>query len=212
MEGIAIRNALIGTALCACAWIAPLRAEQKLAPKAPPPPVIVVTVLPGENHARVASLFEGIDLDAATQNVKNVRRLEEAYLTGSCADEIVVNASVTANAEDFTVHFEGVITDYEGAEIQKITLDVSAKVGASASARIAFKPVADHAGPFYLTGKWSEKKGALKGEFALALGQANSKFVVEDFETIRRKVPVLCYLKPSGQYVATDLHRAGGVG
>ncbi len=193
MEGTAIRNALIGTAFCACAWVAPLRAEQKPgpkdAPKAPPPPPIVVTVLPGENHARVASLFEGIDLDAATQNVKNVRRTEEAYLTGSCADEIVVNASVTANAEDYTVHFEGIITDYEGAEIQKIALDVSAKVGASALAPIAFKPAANHAGPFYLTGKWSEKKGALKGEFALALGQANSKFVVEDFETIQYPDP-----------------------
>jgi len=34
---------------------------------------------------------------------------------------------------------------------------------------------------------------------------------LEDFETIRAKVPVLCDLKPSGRYVATDLHRAGGV-
>ena len=35
--------------------------------------------------------------------------------------------------------------------------------------------------------------------------------VLDDFETIRAKVPVLCDLKPSGRYVATDLHRAGGV-
>ena len=34
---------------------------------------------------------------------------------------------------------------------------------------------------------------------------------IEDFETIRRKVPVLCYLKPSGKYVATDLHKVGGI-
>ena len=34
---------------------------------------------------------------------------------------------------------------------------------------------------------------------------------LDDFETIRAKVPVLCDLKPSGQYVATDLHRAGGI-
>lgn len=34
---------------------------------------------------------------------------------------------------------------------------------------------------------------------------------IEDFETIRRKVPVLCDLKPSGVYVATDLHKAGGI-
>jgi dihydroxy-acid dehydratase len=34
---------------------------------------------------------------------------------------------------------------------------------------------------------------------------------LDDFETIRGRVPVLCDLKPSGRYVATDLHRAGGV-
>ena len=34
---------------------------------------------------------------------------------------------------------------------------------------------------------------------------------IDDFETIRQRVPVLCDLKPSGRYVATDLHRAGGV-
>lgn len=34
---------------------------------------------------------------------------------------------------------------------------------------------------------------------------------LDDFETIRAKVPVLCDLKPSGRYVATDLHKAGGI-
>ena len=34
---------------------------------------------------------------------------------------------------------------------------------------------------------------------------------IDDFEAIRRKVPVLCDLKPSGKYVATDLQKAGGV-
>ncbi|MGH7508432.1 MAG: dihydroxy-acid dehydratase [Gemmatimonadales bacterium] len=34
---------------------------------------------------------------------------------------------------------------------------------------------------------------------------------LDDFETIRARVPVLCDLKPSGRFVATDLHRSGGV-
>ena len=34
---------------------------------------------------------------------------------------------------------------------------------------------------------------------------------IEDFEEIRGKVPVLCDLKPSGKYVATDLHKVGGI-
>ena len=34
---------------------------------------------------------------------------------------------------------------------------------------------------------------------------------IDDFEAIRRKVPVLCNLKPSGAYVATQLHAVGGI-
>jgi dihydroxy-acid dehydratase len=40
---------------------------------------------------------------------------------------------------------------------------------------------------------------------------AGVAWTLDDFERIRRRVPVLCDLKPSGRYVATDLHRAGGV-
>ena len=40
---------------------------------------------------------------------------------------------------------------------------------------------------------------------------AQVKLTLDDFERIRERVPVLCDLKPSGKYVATDLHKAGGI-
>jgi dihydroxy-acid dehydratase len=40
---------------------------------------------------------------------------------------------------------------------------------------------------------------------------AGVKLSIDDFEEIRGRVPVICDLKPSGRYVATDLHRAGGI-
>ncbi|MEH2374449.1 dihydroxy-acid dehydratase [Nostoc sp.] len=40
---------------------------------------------------------------------------------------------------------------------------------------------------------------------------ADVELTLDDFETIRARVPVLCDLKPSGKYVATDLHKAGGI-
>ncbi|WP_175950994.1 dihydroxy-acid dehydratase [Burkholderia sp. BCC0405] len=40
---------------------------------------------------------------------------------------------------------------------------------------------------------------------------AEVDWTIEDFERIRKRVPVICDLKPSGKYVATDLHRAGGI-
>ena len=40
---------------------------------------------------------------------------------------------------------------------------------------------------------------------------AGVEWTIDDFERVRRKVPVFCDLKPSGKYVATDLHTAGGI-
>jgi dihydroxy-acid dehydratase len=40
---------------------------------------------------------------------------------------------------------------------------------------------------------------------------ARVPWTIDDFEAIRKRVPVLCDLKPSGRYVAVDFHRAGGV-
>ena len=40
---------------------------------------------------------------------------------------------------------------------------------------------------------------------------AGVELTLDDFEVIRGRVPVLCDLKPSGRYVATDLHKAGGI-
>src|SRR5437868_5262078 len=40
---------------------------------------------------------------------------------------------------------------------------------------------------------------------------ANVPLALDDFEASRARVPVLCDLKPSGRYVVTDLHKAGGI-
>jgi dihydroxy-acid dehydratase len=46
----------------------------------------------------------------------------------------------------------------------------------------------------------------------LAIAHAGGvEWTIDDFERVRRKVPVLCDLKPSGKHLAVDLHRAGGI-
>jgi len=40
---------------------------------------------------------------------------------------------------------------------------------------------------------------------------AGVPLTIDDFEEVRQRIPVLCDLKPSGRYVATDLHQAGGI-
>ncbi|EED36726.1 dihydroxy-acid dehydratase [Luminiphilus syltensis NOR5-1B] len=46
----------------------------------------------------------------------------------------------------------------------------------------------------------------------LAIAHAGEiEWNIDDFERVRRKIPVICDLKPSGKYLAIDLHRAGGI-
>jgi dihydroxy-acid dehydratase len=40
---------------------------------------------------------------------------------------------------------------------------------------------------------------------------AEVEWTIDDFERVRVKTPVLCDLKPSGKYLAVDLHQAGGI-
>ena len=40
---------------------------------------------------------------------------------------------------------------------------------------------------------------------------AEVELTLDDFERVRKQVPLFCDLKPSGKYVATDLHKVGGI-
>ncbi|PLC50709.1 dihydroxy-acid dehydratase [Pollutimonas subterranea] len=40
---------------------------------------------------------------------------------------------------------------------------------------------------------------------------AGVEWTIDDFERVRRRVPVICDLKPSGHFLAVDFHKAGGV-
>jgi dihydroxy-acid dehydratase len=47
--------------------------------------------------------------------------------------------------------------------------------------------------------------------FLAIASAADIEWTIDDFERIRRNVPVLVDMKPSGKYLATDLHLAGGI-
>ncbi len=42
--------------------------------------------------------------------------------------------------------------------------------------------------------------------------EAGVKLDIEDFQTVSARTPLLADLKPSGRFVASDMHRAGGIG
>ena len=47
--------------------------------------------------------------------------------------------------------------------------------------------------------------------FLAIASAADVEWTIDDFERVRQETPVLCDLKPSGRFVATDFHKAGGV-
>jgi dihydroxy-acid dehydratase len=47
--------------------------------------------------------------------------------------------------------------------------------------------------------------------FLAIASAAEVDWTIDDFERIRRRVPVIADMKPSGKYLAPDLHQAGGI-
>jgi dihydroxy-acid dehydratase len=47
--------------------------------------------------------------------------------------------------------------------------------------------------------------------FLAIASAAEVEWTIDDFERIRRRVPVIADMKPSGKYLAPDLHQAGGI-
>jgi len=47
--------------------------------------------------------------------------------------------------------------------------------------------------------------------FLAITSAAEIDWTIDDFERIRKRVPVIVDMKPSGTYLATDLHQAGGI-
>ncbi|GDY20764.1 hypothetical protein LBMAG56_21100 [Verrucomicrobiota bacterium] len=169
-------------------FVSLLRAAEPTPPPLPPAP-LKVTVAPADAYPRVKSKYAGFDVDPVTQAVRAASREEEAVLFPRCGGPLEFQFTVTANGADRTVKFTGAITDYFGAELQKVAANVTAKDGATATKNISVTPTEKHFGPFYLNGTWVEVGGANKGEFSLTAGQANWRLVIEDFESVKYPEP-----------------------
>jgi len=105
---------------------------------------------------------------------------------------------------------------------QMASPDAEKADSASASARVLFEAVRKDLKPRdIITRKSIENACALVMatggstnavlHYLAIAAAAGVKWTIDDFERVRRKVPVLCDLKPSGRFVAVDFHRAGGV-
>jgi len=129
-------------------------------------------------------------------------RKTEACIFPAAGTPVEFTLAASAFGSPKSIHFEGTVRDYLGAELPAITLDLAVKSGEFASQSITIIPTEKHSGPYYLNGTWSEVKGPARESVSLVFGQANWRKVIADFEQIR-------YPDPGGplENSATAKHR-----
>jgi len=177
------------------------------------------TILPGEYKGQklnIVSVFEAVgQFSAGKLSEKDFCEIERRAIpgSGSCGGMYTANtmsssfealgmslpySSTMANVEDEVVDnvrlaanvlIEAVRKDLKPLDIVTLksienAVSVVMAIGGSTNAVLHYLAIAHCAGI-----DWS----------------------IDDFERIRKRTPVICDLKPSGKYMAIDLHHAGGI-
>ena len=177
------------------------------------------TILPGRYKGQdlnIVSVFEAVgQFSAGRMNEEDFKQIERRAIpgSGSCGGMYTANTmssafealgmSLPASSTEANVHDEKVDSTRRAAQalVEAVKNDLKPRdivtrksienaiavvmaIGGSTNAVLHFLAIAHAAGV-----DWT----------------------IDDFERVRRKVPVLCDLKPSGEFLAVDLHKAGGI-
>ena len=177
------------------------------------------TIKPGHYQGRdltVVSAFEAVGQHSAGK-ISNEELLEVERR--SCPGKGSCGGMFTANTMSSVFEAMGMSLPYSSTMAAE---DDEKAESAAASAEVLVDAVRAGLAPRTILTRQAFENGiavvmALGGStnavlHLLAIARAAAvPLVLDDFEEIRARVPVLCDLKPSGRFVATDLHRAGGV-
>ena len=177
------------------------------------------TILPGRYQGQdlnIVSVFEAVgQFSAGRMSEHDFHEIERRAIpgSGSCGGMYTANtmsssfealgmalpyASTMANVEDEIV---GATKDAARVLVEAVRRDLKPRD------IITRKSIENAVALVMATGG---STNAVLHYLAIA-SAAGVEWTIDDFERVRRKVPVLCNLKPSGQYVATDFHSVGGV-
>ena len=177
------------------------------------------TIKPGHLHGddlTIVSAFEAVGQYCAGRiDQRQLADIERHACpgAGSCG------GMFTANTMSAAIEAMGLSLPYSSTMAAE---DEEKAVSASASAKVLAKAVEQQILPRQLLTRKAFENAiavvmAVGGStnavlHLLAIAHAAQiKLLLDDFEEIRKRVPVICDLKPSGRYVATDLHKAGGI-
>ncbi|MGM9485782.1 dihydroxy-acid dehydratase [Ideonella sp. YS5] len=177
------------------------------------------TILPGHYKGQdlnIVSVFEAVgQFSAGKMSEEDFCQIEKRAIpgTGSCGGMYTANtmssafealgmslpySSTMANVEDEIV---ASVKRCAGVLVEAIRLDLKPR-------DIVTKESIENAVAVIMATGGSTN--AVLHFLAIAHA-AGVDWTIDDFERVRRKVPVICDLKPSGRFLAIDLHRAGGI-
>ena len=177
------------------------------------------TILPGyykDQELNIVSVFEAVGQNAAGNlSDEDLKQIEQRAIpgTGSCGGMYTANTMSSAfEALGLSLPYSSTMANPHDEKMNS----------AQESARVLIEAVKKDIKPRDIV-----TKEALENAVAVIMATGGSTnavlhflaiahaagvdWTIDDFERVRRKVPVLCDLKPSGKYLAVDLHKAGGI-
>jgi dihydroxy-acid dehydratase len=177
------------------------------------------TILPGrykDQDLNIVSVFEAVgQFSAGRMSEEDFCQIERRAIpgSGSCGGMYTANTMSSAfEALGMSLPFASTMANVEDPIVARTQAAARALVEAvkadlKPSDIVTRKSIENAVAVIMATGG---STNAVLHFLAIAHA-AGVEWTIDDFERVRRKVPVLCDLKPSGRYLAIDLHRAGGI-
>ena len=177
------------------------------------------TILPGRYKGQdlnIVSVFEAVgQFTAGTMSQEDFYQIERRAIpgTGSCGGMYTANTMSSAfEALGMSLPYSSTMANphdeiaVAAAEAARVLIE-AVKVDLKPRDIVTRKAIENAVAVIMATGG---STNAVLHFLAIA-HTAEVEWTIDDFERMRQKVPVLCDLKPSGKYLAVDLHQAGGI-
>ncbi len=177
------------------------------------------TIMPGRykgEDLNIVSVFEAVgQYSAGKMSEEDFKQIEKLAIpgSGSCGGMYTANTmsaafeaigiSLPFSSTEANVHEEKITSTKEAARV----LVEAVKADLKPRDIVTRRSIENAVAVIMATGG---STNAVLHFLAIAHA-AEVEWSIDDFERMRRKIPVLCDLKPSGKYLAVDLHRAGGI-
>ena len=177
------------------------------------------TIKPGHHNGKdltIVSAFEAVgEYTAGRIDIAELKSVEQKSCpgSGSCGGMYTANTMSSAfEALGMSLPYSSTMSNEDGekidsaAESARVLLE-AVKKGIKPRDIITKKAIENAVTVIMATGG---STNAVLHFLAIAHA-AEVDWTIDDFERIRRRTPVFCDLKPSGRYVITELHKAGGI-